>query len=134
MGSSVKAWMENVIKPEQNEKYFKNGQTFIDPDYIFTTLDKAKNPDPAYIKEIIAKSLDLKRLEPEETAALLNCTDEELWEEMFIAGGKVKQSVYGRRIVTFAPLYVSNHCVNNCVYCGFRNDNDKTKRKQLSSR
>lgn len=132
MSTSLKTWMENVIKPEQVEKYLNKGKTFIDEEYIFATLNKAKNPASSYIKEIIAKSLELKRLEPEETAALLNCTDEDLWEEMFVAGGKIKQSVYGRRIVIFAPLYASNHCVNNCVYCGFRNDNSKTKRKQLS--
>ncbi|NLB89043.1 MAG: [FeFe] hydrogenase H-cluster radical SAM maturase HydG [Syntrophomonadaceae bacterium] len=132
MGASVKAWIDNVIKPEQIEKYLNKGKTFIDEEYIMTTLNNAKNPDRSYIKEIIAKSLELNRLEPEETAALLNCTDDDLWEEMFAAGGKIKQAVYGRRIVIFAPLYVSNHCVNNCVYCGFRNENNKTIRKQLA--
>lgn len=132
MATTAKTWINNVIKPEQYERYLNKGQTFLDGNFINSTLDKAKNPNPTYIKEIIAKSLTLNRLEPEETAALLNCTDEDLWEEIFLAGGKIKQSVYGRRIVTFAPLYVSNHCVNSCVYCGFRSENNKTKRKQLT--
>lgn len=129
---SVKEWMDNVIKPEQVEKYKENGKDFIDDGYIHELLLQKKQPDKQEIRETIAKSLELNRLEPEETAALLNCTDEELWHEMYEAGLKIKQKVYGRRIVTFAPLYISNYCVNSCVYCGFRGENEKSVRHQLT--
>ncbi|MBC7075249.1 MAG: [FeFe] hydrogenase H-cluster radical SAM maturase HydG [Syntrophomonadaceae bacterium] len=129
---SVKEWMDNVIKPEQVEKYKENGKDFIDDGYIHELLLQKKQPDKQEIREIIAKSLELNRLEPEETAALLNCTDEELWHEMYEAGLKIKQKVYGRRIVTFAPLYISNYCVNSCVYCGFRGENEKSVRHRLT--
>ncbi len=131
-GLSVKEWMDNVIKPEQVERYRENGKDFIDDNYINELLLRKKQPDKQEIQEIIAKSLELNRLEPEETAALLNCTDEELWQEMYKAGLEIKQKVYGRRIVTFAPLYISNYCVNSCVYCGFRGENERSVRKQLT--
>ncbi len=130
--TAVKEWMDSVVKPEQVQKYMKGGKDFIDEDYIEDTLLKKIRPEKQEIREIIAKSLELRRLEPEETAALLNCKDEDLWREMYEAGLKIKQQVYGRRIVTFAPLYISNLCVNSCVYCGFRKDNQESVRKQLT--
>ncbi|HHW61636.1 MAG TPA: [FeFe] hydrogenase H-cluster radical SAM maturase HydG [Syntrophomonadaceae bacterium] len=130
--TSVQEWIQNVIKPEENEKYKTNGLNFIQAGRIEELLRSQLHPEKAYIRDIIAKSLQLERLEPEETAALLNCTDPELWEEMFAAGLKIKQKVYGRRIVTFAPLYISNHCVNSCVYCGFRSENKQSQRMQLN--
>jgi len=130
--AAVQEWIKQVIKPEQNEKYKHNGKTFIDEAYINKTLMAKKQPEQQEIREIIAKSLDLQRLEPEETAALLNCTDESLWEEMYATGLKIKEKVYGRRIVTFAPLYISNYCVNNCVYCGYRKSNEHIDRQQLN--
>ncbi len=134
MGSvSVKEWVQNVIKPEEIEKYLDNGKDFIDENYINETLLKKQRPEKSEIREIMAKSLELQRLEPEETAALLNCNDEELWEEMYAAGLEIKIKVYGRRIVTFAPLYVSNRCVNNCVYCGFRSENKNIHRHSLNT-
>ncbi|MGS0763583.1 [FeFe] hydrogenase H-cluster radical SAM maturase HydG [Syntrophomonas curvata] len=132
-GVSVKEWVNNVIKPEENEKYLNKGRDFIDENFINETLLKKQQPDKSEIREIISKSLELQRLEPEETAALLNCTDEELWEEMYSAGLEIKIKVYGRRIVTFAPLYVSNYCVNNCIYCGFRHKNQDIHRHSLSN-
>ncbi|WP_456459852.1 [FeFe] hydrogenase H-cluster radical SAM maturase HydG [Desulfurobacterium sp.] len=129
---AVKSWISNVIKPEQYEKYMENGRDFINDEEIWEKLKANSNPDPSRIREIIAKSLELERLEPDETAALLHVKDEELWQEIFEAAGKIKEQVYGRRIVTFAPLYVSNYCVNDCDYCGYRISNDKVKRKRLT--
>ncbi|HDT15327.1 MAG TPA: [FeFe] hydrogenase H-cluster radical SAM maturase HydG, partial [Firmicutes bacterium] len=71
-------------------------------------------------------------LTPEETAYLVNIKDSGVWEEIFKAAMKVKQEVYGNRIVLFAPLYLSSKCVNNCAYCGFRGANDKVSRNCLS--
>lgn len=129
---SVQEWINNVIKPEQVEKYLNNGKDFIDEGFIMQTLLANQQANKQRIREIIAKSKELVRLNPDETAALLNCQDEELWQEMYATGLEIKQKVYGRRIVTFAPLYISNYCVNSCVYCGFRNENQASQRKQLT--
>lgn len=128
----VKEWIGNVIKPEQIERYRDGGQDFIDDEHINELLMAKRQPDAQEIREIIAKSLSLQRLELEEAAALLNCTNEDLWQEMYEAGLKIKEKVYGRRIVTFAPLYISNYCVNNCLYCGFRSQNSHSVRQQLT--
>lgn len=130
--ASVQEWINNVIKPEQIEKYLNHGKDFIDEGFILQTLLANQQADKARIREITAKSKTLARLNPDETAALLNCQDEELWQEMYQAGLEIKQSVYGRRIVTFAPLYISNYCVNSCVYCGFRSENQASHRQQLT--
>ena len=58
--------------------------------------------------------------------------DEDLWQEMFETGLKIKQKVYDNRIVFFAPLYCSNYCVNSCAYCGFRKENPHEKRRRLT--
>lgn len=129
---SVKEWISNVIKPEQVEKYLNNGQDFINEGFIMQTLLANQQADKQRIREIIAKSKELIRLNPDETAALLSCQDEELWQEMYTAGLEIKQKVYGRRIVTFAPLYISNYCVNSCIYCDFRSENSASRRKQLT--
>lgn len=129
---AVKQWMDSVIKPEQIEKYYNNGRDFIDEPFIQETLLKNRQPDKHRIREIMAKSLELQRLDFDDTASLLNCTDEELWQEMYATGLKIKHKVYGRRIVFFAPLYVSNNCVNSCVYCGYRHENKETIRHQLT--
>lgn len=129
---SIAEWMNQVIKQEEIDRYLENGKDFIDDALIVDLLVRKQNPERQEIKAIIDKSLALERLEPEETAALLNCKDEDLWEEIFETGGKIKEKVYGRRIVTFAPLYVSNLCVNSCIYCGFRKENPESRRKRLS--
>jgi len=125
-------WIDNVIKPDQLEKYLNRGRDFINEELINQALLANQNPAKTRLREIIAKALELERLNPDETAALLNCSDEDIWQEMYQAGYRVKEKVYGRRIVTFAPLYVSNYCVNSCVYCGFRSENGQTIRHQLS--
>lgn len=130
--ASVEEWINQVIKPEQVEKYLNKGKDFVDEGFIIQTLLANQQPDKARIREIIAKSKELVRLDPNETAALLNCQDEDLWQEMYASGLEIKHKVYGRRIVTFAPLYISNYCVNSCVYCGFRNENKASHRKQLT--
>ncbi len=132
MNEAVGSWVSRVIKPEEIEKYKKNGKDFIENSNIQETLLANRNPAITRIREIMAKALELNRLELDETAALLNCDDDDLWEEMFAIGLQIKHKVYGRRIVTFAPLYVSNYCVNGCTYCGFRADNKDIHRKQLS--
>jgi len=129
---SVEEWMREIIKEDEIDRYLENGQDFINDERIEELLNANRNPEPTKVREILAKSLSLERLEPAETATLLNVEDEELWEEIFSTAALVKKKVYGDRIVTFAPLYCSNYCVNNCLYCGFRKDNDRQKRRRLT--
>ena len=89
-------------------------------------------PDRALVREIIAKSLSKKRLSMQETAVLLNATEPEMIEEIKAGARKLKEQVYGKRIVLFAPLYVGNLCINNCEYCGFRAANKSQKRTTLT--
>lgn len=123
---------DTVIKRDEITRYFTNGRDFIDDDLIERQLEAAKNPDPVRVREILAKSLAIQTLEPAETALLLHVTDPELRKEMEETALKIKHFVYDNRIVTFAPMYISSHCVNRCRYCGFSSDNDLQKRRCLS--
>ncbi len=130
----IREWMEERINPEDDyTKYMKDGRDFIDEHKIWKTIKENRDATPHRVRMIIDKALSTKEcLEPEEVATLLNVKDEELWKEIFEAAGEVKRAVYDNRIVTFAPLYCSNLCVGNCLYCGFRRDNRVVKRKRLS--
>jgi 2-iminoacetate synthase len=127
------SWLNDRIKPEQIAKYLgSNGVDFIDDNQIESTLIANKNPDSKKIKDILQKSLSIQALSPDETASLLHVTDKDLWSEMFETAGKIKRKVYDNRIVTFAPLYIGNFCVNDCVYCGLRKSNSALERDCLS--
>ena len=106
-------------------------EDFIDDAAIAATLSRARGADATWVRELIAKSLEKQPLAPAETAVLLGCEDKELQEEMFAAARKLKETVYGNRIVLFAPLYIGNRCVNDCTYCGFRSSNDAAIRREL---
>ncbi|MDZ8120341.1 [FeFe] hydrogenase H-cluster radical SAM maturase HydG [Pontiella agarivorans] len=108
-------------------------KSFIPDDEIFQWLEKTKHPDAERVREIIRKSLDKNRLDPEEMATLINADSPELVEEIFEGARELKRRIYGNRIVLFAPLYVGNECVNRCAYCGFRADNTEVHRKTLLS-
>lgn len=84
------------------------------------------------IDEILNNALALKGLTLEETAHLLNIEDDESLNKLFKTAKTVKEKIYGKRIVLFSPLYISNYCTNNCLYCGFRYDNKDIKRRKLS--
>ncbi len=129
---SISDWMKSIIKEDETAQFMRGGKDFINDEEIEELLRKNRNVERQKIKDIIRKSLDIERLEPDETAALLNVNDEELWEEIFKAAGEIKTKVYDKRIVTFAPLYCSNFCVNSCQYCAFRKENGKEKRRRLS--
>lgn len=105
---------------------------FIDDEALHAALAAAK-PEPARVREILKRSLEVSEaLPPEDAAVLLSVTDQALLEEVFEAARAVKRKVYDNRVVTFAPLYASNLCVNNCLYCGFRAANKGTVRRKLS--
>jgi 2-iminoacetate synthase len=125
-------WIKDKIKPEQIEKYLDGGREFIDRAAIERALAANANPDPKRVREILAKSLAIETLTPEETACLLHVEDPQLLAEMRQTAAAVKVKVYDNRIVTFAPLYLSNLCVNDCRYCGFRCSNTQASRRILS--
>ncbi len=129
--ADVDSWIRERIKPEQIVKYLDNGKHFIDEGLIERELAANTKPNAAKVREIMAKSLAIQTLTPAETATLLNVDDTNLLAEMEQTAAKVKTKVYDNRIVTFAPLYLGNYCVNNCVYCGFRNSNKTIKRSKL---
>ena len=75
------------------------------------------------VHEVLARSAAKQRLTLDEMAALLSVADPGLQDEMFATARELKKTVYGNRIVLFAPLYIGNKCTNACRYCGFRSDN-----------
>lgn len=130
--TEVSNWMGNRIKTDQIEKYLDQGRNFINEQSITEALEEARNPDPRKLEDILQKSLSVKILTLQETAILLSVTDENLLQRMKEVAIQVKKKVYDNRIVTFAPLYISNLCVNNCLYCGFRKDNLNVYRRMLN--
>lgn len=106
-------------------------QPFIDPVEIQNIIEQTQ-PDKSRINEIIDKSLSKNRLSMQETAVLANTTDPELIEMIKQGARTLKETIYGNRIVLFAPLYIGNKCINNCKYCGFRASNKDAVRKTLS--
>ena len=129
---NINSWINERVKPEQIARYLNNGKDFIDDDLIHDTLTSTKNPDKKKVKDIIDKSLAIQTLSLEETAQLINVDDESMLLQMQEAACKIKKKVYDNRIVTFAPLYLGNFCVNDCAYCGFRSSNTQTHRRTLS--
>ncbi|MEI7499993.1 MAG: [FeFe] hydrogenase H-cluster radical SAM maturase HydG [Bacteroidota bacterium] len=103
---------------------------FIDTDEIWDYINTIPAPKKI-VREIIDKSLDKNRLTLAETAVLINATDKELIEEIKQGARRLKEKVYGQRIVLFAPLYVGNLCTNNCAYCGFKTSNKMIRRVTL---
>ncbi len=83
-------------------------------------------------RTIIQKAEGLKGLTPDEAATLLQCRDKQISGLLYQTAKRVKESIYGNRLVLFAPFYLTNTCVNNCLYCGFRRDNLEMERRVLS--
>lgn len=112
-------------------KCSKNAVDFIDDEKIINTLQHTK-AEKTQVREIIAKSLAKEALSTEETAVLLNAEDKDLVDEIFDTARQLKNNVYGNRVVLFAPLYIGNDCINDCLYCGFRVKNKDAIRRTLS--
>ena len=108
--------------------------SFIDDAEILSTLEEAKSiaKDSEAVRAILDKARTCKGLTHREAAVLLEITDPELEAELYSLAKEIKERIYGRRIVLFAPLYVANHCVNGCVYCGFHSSNTAMCRKKLT--
>lgn len=112
----------------------KKAEEFISHDEILDTLKYAEENagNRELISSIIEKARACKGISHREAALLLECNDQELLEEIFSLAKEIKQKFYGNRIVMFAPLYLSNYCVNSCVYCPYHIKNKTIARKKLS--
>lgn len=120
-----------IFNPEKCTIPDEPMKPFIDPDEIWGYLNQSK-PTIERVREVIAKSLSKQRLSLEETAVLINADAPEMIEEIKQGARELKKKVYGNRIVLFAPLYIGNHCINNCKYCGFKASNKFAVRRKLS--
>ena len=109
-------------------------EEFICHEEILETLDYAeKNKhNAALIDEILAKARLRKGLSHRDAAVLLDCDIPEKNEEIYRLAEQIKKDFYGNRIVMFAPLYLSNYCVNGCVYCPYHAKNKHIPRKKLT--
>ncbi|MCI9085980.1 MAG: [FeFe] hydrogenase H-cluster radical SAM maturase HydG [Clostridia bacterium] len=111
-----------------------NADEFINDGEIKSTLkyaEKNKN-NRELIESLIDRAGDCKGLSHREAAVLLACEDSELNEKMYSLAREIKQKIYGNRIVMFAPLYLSNYCINSCVYCPYHVKNKTICRKKLT--
>ncbi|MCR5718546.1 MAG: [FeFe] hydrogenase H-cluster radical SAM maturase HydG [Oscillospiraceae bacterium] len=126
---------------EYNVKSLKADE-FINHEEILETLryaDEHKN-DRVLIEQIIesarprktARGVECPGLSHRDASVLLACDDPELTEKMFTLAREIKEAFYGDRIVMFAPLYLSNYCVNKCVYCPYHMQNKSIPRKKLT--
>lgn len=124
------------------DKKSKNAVEFINDEEIQETLkwaEENKN-NTALIDEILAKAAPVHDgkethcagLSHREASLLLACEDKGVWERIFNLAREIKQAFYGNRIVIFAPLYLSNYCVNGCVYCPYHFQNKHIPRKKLT--
>jgi len=99
---------------------------------ISQILAAAPVRDAVRVQEVLAKARELKGLDMRDVAALMPVSDPDLLGEMFTTAREVKEQIYGRRLVIFAPLYISNLCSNECAYCAFRARNQQLKRRALT--
>jgi len=107
---------------------------FIAHDEILETLAyaSANKNNASLIDSIIAKAKERKGLSHREAAVLLDCELDEKNQEIFALAEQIKKDFYGNRIVMFAPLYLSNYCINGCVYCPYHSVNKNITRKKLT--
>ena len=105
---------------------------FINEREIEGILAPKRRPEPAEVRELLAKARELRGLSMEDIACLSSVECPELLAEIFSTAKRVKEEVYGSRLVLFAPLYVSNRCSNECTYCAFRSTNTALKRRTLT--
>jgi 2-iminoacetate synthase len=99
---------------------------------VESALKEAKAPSRTEIDEILSRAGELKGLPLRDAAALLMAEDKDAVKAILEKASEVKEAVFGPRVVLFAPLYLSNYCSNDCLYCGFRKSNSLARRKALS--
>ncbi len=119
--------IEYNVKSEHAAEFIHDGE-------IRATLEWAREHrnDRALIEEILAKADLGKGISHREAAVLIEVDDKEIEERIFAIARRLKEQIYGNRIVMFAPLYLSNHCVNGCVYCPYHAKNKTIPRRKLT--
>lgn len=111
---------------------YKIEADFINEKKVWEALEKSKNPEPEQIRDVLAKAAEMKGLNLEDVAILTSISSPEMLAELFETANQVKETIYGKRLVLFAPLYISNLCSNECLYCAFRATNKDINRHALS--
>jgi 2-iminoacetate synthase len=106
--------------------------SFINEQKVWDILETNKNVDFSRIQAILDKAREMKGLNLEDVAALTSISDPEMLAVLFNTANEVKETIYGKRLVLFAPLYISNLCANECLYCAFRATNKDIVRNSLS--
>ena len=121
----------NDIKYDVNSP---KAEEFIHDGEIRATLEYAREhrADKALIEEILLKAEQGNGISHREAAVLIEVEDKEIEERMYAIARRLKERIYGNRIVMFAPLYLSNHCVNGCVYCPYHAQNRTIPRRKLT--
>lgn len=111
-----------------------NAEEFINHEEILESLEYAEKnkSNTALLNEILEKAEQRKGLTHREAAVLLECDNEEINQKIYKLAEQIKKDFYGNRIVMFAPLYLSNYCINGCVYCPYHKKNCHIKRKKLT--
>ncbi|MEG1027584.1 MAG: [FeFe] hydrogenase H-cluster radical SAM maturase HydG [Oscillospiraceae bacterium] len=109
-------------------------EDFINHQEILDSIEYAKQnkENIALANQILDRAENLKGITHQEALLLLECTDKNVEERVYSLAMKIKQKLYGNRIVMFAPLYLSNYCVNGCIYCPFHQKNGYMPRKKLT--
>jgi 2-iminoacetate synthase len=105
---------------------------FPDGRAIRTAVAAGRRAAAPAVREVLAKARELRGLDARDAACLFDVSDPELLSELFDAARFVKERIYGRRLVLFAPLYISNLCANECSYCAFRVRNASLHRRALT--
>lgn len=106
--------------------------TWLDEDKIRNAIANSHNADESEVRSILEKARKMKGLTADEVGVLMNIEDKGLTEELFDTAKYVKDEIYGKRVVFFAPLYFTNHCANECTYCAFRKSNKELVRHALN--
>jgi len=105
---------------------------FINEQKIWEVLEANKKADLAKIREVLSKAREMKGLNMNDVAVLTGISDPEMLCELFNTANEIKETIYGKRLVLFAPLYISNMCSNECLYCAFRATNREIVRSALT--
>ena len=121
------------MRKSNESRGFRMNETIICGEKIEGLLQKGQNQSKEKRLEIIQKARSLKGLTLEEAATLLYISEMDELGLLYEIADEVKREIYGDRVVMFAPLYTSNECTNNCLYCGFRAENDQLARKTLKT-
>ncbi len=119
--------IEYNVKSPRAEEFIHDGE-------IIATLEYATQHrnDKVLVEEILERAAEGKGLNHRDAAVLLECDEPEIVERIFTLARQIKQRIYGNRIVMFAPLYLSNYCINGCVYCPYHAKNRTIPRRKLT--